>query len=88
MSPEDENLILDFYMQYLDILIVGGGLGGLATAIALKQKGHNVTVLEGAAKLGEIGAGIQVPPNSVRHLKLLGIYDKVLFSQSLHIHID
>lgn len=44
----------------LHVLIVGGGLGGLATAIALRQKNIKVTVLEGAQKLGEVGAGIQV----------------------------
>lgn len=61
----------------LHVLVVGGGLGGLAVAIALKQKGHQVTVLEAASKLGEVGAGIQVPPNCVRHLKRFGVYDKV-----------
>lgn len=65
----------------LNIVIVGAGLGGLAAAIGLTQKGHTVTVLEGAHALGEVGAGIQVPPNSVRILKEYGIFsefDKVV----------
>lgn len=50
----------------LDIIIVGAGLGGLATAIALHLSGHRVRVFEQAPAFGEVGAGIQVPPNSTR----------------------
>jgi salicylate hydroxylase len=39
----------------LNIIIVGAGLGGLSTAIALRQRGHRVTVFEQAIKLGEVG---------------------------------
>ncbi|CAN3503805.1 hypothetical protein DICA1_F10550 [Diutina catenulata] len=59
----------------LNVVIVGAGLGGLSTAIGLARKGHSVTVLEGAHALGEVGAGIQVPPNSVRILKEYGVFD-------------
>jgi salicylate hydroxylase len=38
-------------MPVLNVLIVGGGLGGLATALALSLKGHKVTVLEAASKI-------------------------------------
>ncbi|CAK7241621.1 MAG: hypothetical protein STHCBS139747_003087 [Sporothrix thermara] len=47
----------------LNVGIVGAGIGGLATAIALARAGAKVTVLESAAELGEIGAGIQMTPN-------------------------
>ncbi|KAF7547171.1 hypothetical protein G7Z17_g7919 [Cylindrodendrum hubeiense] len=57
----------------LQILVVGAGLGGLATAVALARRGHTVTVLEQAAVLGEVGAGIQIPPNSARLLLSWGI---------------
>ncbi|RKL31235.1 hypothetical protein BFJ72_g11252 [Fusarium proliferatum] len=57
----------------LQILIVGAGLGGLATAVALARKGHEVTVLEQAATLGEVGAGIQIPSNSGRLLLKWGL---------------
>jgi salicylate hydroxylase len=57
----------------LNVLIVGAGLGGLATAIALSRHGHNVTILESAPALGEVGAGIQIPPNSMRILLEWGL---------------
>ncbi|KAJ5317837.1 hypothetical protein N7508_002345 [Penicillium antarcticum] len=57
----------------LNILLVGAGLGGLATAIALAQSGHKVTVFEQTPVLGEVGAGIQVPSNSTRALFKLGL---------------
>ncbi|KAH8700322.1 hypothetical protein BGW36DRAFT_415423 [Talaromyces proteolyticus] len=59
--------------QLLDIVIVGAGLGGLATAIALAQSGHRVKVYEQASVLGEVGAGIQIPSNSMRLLAELGL---------------
>ena len=52
--------------------IIGGGMGGLAAANALMQRGLDVTVFEQAASLGEVGAGIFVYPNSLRHLERMG----------------
>lgn len=57
----------------LKIIVSGAGLGGLATAIALRRRGHTVTVYERAPSLNEVGAGIQVPPNSSRLLLKWGI---------------
>lgn len=59
-----------------DIIICGGGLAGLACAIGLVKSGHRVTVLEASRELSEVGAGIQIPPNSVRILKEYGIFEK------------
>lgn len=59
----------------LSIGVVGGGLGGLTAAIALARAGASVTVLEAAAELGEIGAGIQMTGNVSRFLIRTGVSD-------------
>ncbi|MDX6313351.1 MAG: hypothetical protein QOF84_7802 [Streptomyces sp.] len=59
--------------QSYSVTIVGGGLGGLTAALALRQKGLRVTVLEAAPRLGEVGAGIQTAPNASRVLMALGL---------------
>ena len=56
----------------LRIAIVGGGLGGLAAALFLRQAGAEVTVYEQSAELREAGAGIVISPNMVRPLARLG----------------
>ncbi len=59
------------------ILIAGGGIGGLAAALALDRTGHAVTVLERNAAPSEAGAGIQIGPNGVKALRQLGVADAV-----------
>ncbi|TVL91141.1 3-hydroxybenzoate 6-monooxygenase [Streptomyces sp. SAJ15] len=58
-------------------LIAGGGIGGLATALALSRGGHHVTVLEREDVFAEIGAGIQLAPNAFHALNLLGLGQEV-----------
>jgi salicylate hydroxylase len=60
-------------MSAREILIAGGGIGGLAAALALARKGRRVRVLEKAAEFGEIGYGIQMGPNVARMLERLGV---------------
>lgn len=60
-----------------DILVVGGGIGGLATALALGQAGHLVHVTEQAPAFEEIGAGLQLGPNAIRSLDRLGVWDSL-----------
>ncbi|HWH83805.1 MAG TPA: 3-hydroxybenzoate 6-monooxygenase [Burkholderiaceae bacterium] len=57
----------------LPVLVAGGGIGGLAAALALTRRGLRVTVLEQAAEIGEIGAGIQLGPNAFAAFDALGI---------------
>lgn len=57
------------------ILIAGGGIGGLAAALGLAQKGYRSLVLERSASLGEIGAGIQLGPNAFHAFDTLGVGD-------------
>jgi 2-polyprenyl-6-methoxyphenol hydroxylase-like FAD-dependent oxidoreductase len=59
------------------ILIVGGGLGGLTTALALAQHGRTVRVLEGAPEFGAIGYGIQFGPNVFHVLDRIGVGEQV-----------
>jgi 2-polyprenyl-6-methoxyphenol hydroxylase-like FAD-dependent oxidoreductase len=59
--------------QSFEVVITGGGLGGLCAALALRQRGLRVTVVEAAAQAGEIGAGIQTAPNASRILLGLGL---------------
>lgn len=55
------------------IAVVGGGIGGLALALCLRQQGLDADVFEGASELREIGAGIQLGPNATRVLDHLGL---------------
>jgi salicylate hydroxylase len=55
------------------LLIAGGGIDGLATALALMQQGFEVDVYEQAPKLEEVGAGVQLSPNGTRALHALGV---------------
>ncbi|HEX4010290.1 MAG TPA: FAD-dependent monooxygenase [Solirubrobacteraceae bacterium] len=59
------------------VIVVGGGIGGLFAANALHQRGIDVAVYEQAATLSEVGAGVQLTPNSVRQLQRLGLGDAV-----------
>jgi 2-polyprenyl-6-methoxyphenol hydroxylase-like FAD-dependent oxidoreductase len=58
-------------------IVVGGGIGGLATALALLKHGWDVQVLERAPEFGEVGAGISLWSNGVKALDALGIGDMV-----------
>jgi len=60
------------------ILIVGGGLGGLTTALALARRGRATRVLEGAPEFGAIGYGIQFGPNVFHVFDSLGLMEEVL----------
>lgn len=58
-------------------IVVGGGIGGLATAAALVNRGWRVSVLERAAAFEEVGAGLSVWSNALRALDALGVGDEV-----------
>ncbi|HSS02851.1 MAG TPA: 3-hydroxybenzoate 6-monooxygenase, partial [Kofleriaceae bacterium] len=58
------------------ILVAGGGIGGLAAALALARQGFAVRVLEQASELGEIGAGIQLGPNAFSAFDALGVGER------------
>ncbi len=58
--------------------IVGGGIGGLALAIAMQRKGYNVNVFENAPSIKPLGAGLGLAANAVKALSSIGISDDVL----------
>jgi salicylate hydroxylase len=58
-----------------DMVIAGGGIGGLAAALACGRSGHRVHLIEQAAQFGEVGAGIQLGPNVGRVLESWGLAD-------------
>ncbi len=62
--------------QTLPVIVAGGGIGGLAAALALTRQGFRVKVLEKSPELGEIGAGVQFGPNAFAALDALGVGEK------------
>jgi 3-hydroxybenzoate 6-monooxygenase len=67
------------------IIIVGGGIGGLATAVGLAKAGRRVLVLEKSGEFGEIGAGIQLGPNAFHAFDALGVGDA---ARAMAVYID
>lgn len=59
-----------------DVIVVGGGIGGLSAALALAREGLSVRVLEQAPEFGEVGAGLQIAPNCTRILDEYGLLDE------------
>lgn len=64
-------------MDHQPIIIAGGGICGLACALAAAQAGYSVLVVESAPKFEAIGAGLQLGPNAVQALKILGAWETV-----------
>ncbi|WP_410659295.1 FAD-dependent oxidoreductase [Amycolatopsis sp. lyj-112] len=64
-------------MALYTVVVVGGGIGGLAAAVALRRRGYQVTVLERAAEFTEAGAGLSLWPNAMRALSALGLAEPV-----------
>ena len=63
-------------MADVDVIIIGGGIGGLSAATALTRKGARVRLYERSAEFGEVGAGLQIAPNCTRILDDYGLLDE------------
>jgi 2-polyprenyl-6-methoxyphenol hydroxylase-like FAD-dependent oxidoreductase len=63
--------------ETVETLVIGGGIGGLSTALALAQAGRKVHLVEQASTFSEIGAGLQLGPNAIRSLDRLGVWEEV-----------
>ncbi|WP_456789736.1 FAD-dependent oxidoreductase [Cellulomonas sp. P5_C5] len=59
------------------VLVVGGGIAGLAASLTLSRAGAEVTVVEQAPEFAEVGAGLQLGPNATRLLESWGLLDEV-----------
>lgn len=77
-------------MSSLPVLVVGGGIGGLAAALALVRQGLAVRVFEQSEQIGEIGAGMQLGPNAFHAFDALGLGDaarsKAVFTDYMVMH--
>src|SRR3984885_2948650 len=62
----------------VEIVVIGGGVGGLTAALALALGGHRVQVLERAARFAQGGPGLRLAPNATAVLARLGLLDQVL----------
>jgi 3-hydroxybenzoate 6-monooxygenase len=62
----------------VDAVVVGGGIGGLGSALALARAGYAVRVLEQQPEFGEVGAGLQMAPNATRILRSWDLLDEVV----------
>jgi salicylate hydroxylase len=68
----------DIAKRSLRVVIIGAGIGGLAAAVALRQRGYEVALYERATKLEEAGAGLQIGPNGVKVMRALGLEDELM----------
>lgn len=68
-----------------DVIVIGAGLGGLAAARALQQRGLRVRVYERSPQLGEVGAGITSHPNLTRALERLGLGEQLARVGTQHV---
>ena len=83
-------------LHKFNIGIIGGGIGGVAAAVALHRAGIEATVYERATEFREVGAGMMLWPNATRVLKELGLLERVAalsgpkpaFSRSLQCGYD
>ncbi|EBA16276.1 salicylate hydroxylase [Roseobacter sp. SK209-2-6] len=66
-------------LDHLNITIAGAGIGGLTAALILRRMGAEVTVLEQAEAISEVGAGLQISPNGMAVLRKLGLQDDLIW---------
>lgn len=74
--------------ENMKVVIVGGGLGGLACAIACRREGIDVEILERSPEVHEVGAGIQIPPNGGRIMCDFGLLPQLLEQGSQVQQVD
>jgi len=73
-------------MDRMAVAICGGGVGGMAAAIALHAQGHDVTIFEQAPRFGRVGADVNLTPNAVHALDRLGAGERLRASAARPTH--
>ena len=71
LSELTSSVVCSFELDRRDI--AGGGIGGLTLALCLRQRGHDVDLVEQSQRFGEVGAGIELSSNGARVLNALGL---------------
>ena len=72
----------------LRAVVVGGGLGGMAAALALTRTGIDARVYEQAQQLSEVGAGVSLAPNGLRMLERLGLGEGISRAGARHVSTE
>lgn len=87
-NGDSSNVSADGAPGPLKVVIVGGGIGGLTAALALRQNGHDIVVLEQWDGTNETGAAIHLAPNSNGVLRRLGLKAETIGANSMNRHTE
>ena len=87
LSKFENGILNQMKLQKINIGIIGGGIGGVAAAVALHRAGIEATVYERATEFREVGAGMMLWPNATRVLKEFGLLERVAASSGPNVSI-
>eukprot|EP01041_Mallomonas_annulata_P035191 gene35191-58100_t len=85
LGGEQGDIQMTAHTNALPVLVAGGGIGGIAAALALVRQGFRVQVFEQSPEIGEIGAGVQLGPNGFHAFDALGVGEK---TRQLAVYTD
>src|SRR5512145_1187991 len=74
---------MEIYQSASTFAIIGGGIAGLTTAIALKRIGIDATIIEASPEFDPVGAGIILAPNALKAYQHLGVHDELVKTGNL-----
>ncbi|KAJ8133294.1 hypothetical protein O1611_g331 [Lasiodiplodia mahajangana] len=78
-TQHDDSVFLERRaIRPLSVIVIGGGIGGLAIGLCMRKTGHDVLILEKRKEITEVGAGIQLAPNATRILRRFGVLEETM----------